>query len=76
VQDRLIKHHKKAYASRYAGWKTDIIHVAFSLIDTNELNSRNMRGADQYFGDAIERTNRYLDRIDHDRQIEKAIALL
>jgi len=69
-------HHKKAYASRYAGWKTDIIRVDFSLLDTNELNSRNMRGPDQYFGDAIERTSRYLDRIDHERQKEKAIALL
>ena len=76
VQDRLLKHHKKAYASRYAGWKTDIIRVDFSLLDTNELNSRNMRGPDQYFGDAIERTSRYLDRIDHERQKEKAIALL
>jgi len=35
-----------------------------------------MRGPDQYLGDAIERTNRYLDRIDHYHQEEKAKALL
>jgi len=76
VRDRLLKHHEKAHASRYTGWGFDLFHVDFSLLDTNELNSRNMRGPDQYLGNAIERTNRYLDRIDHDRQKDKVIALL
>ena len=76
VHDRLLKHHEKTHTSLYAGWRADIIHVDFSLLDTKELNSRNMRGPDQYTGDAIERTNCYLDRIDHDRQKDKATALL
>ncbi len=76
LHERLIRHHETAYASRYTGWTADVICIEFSLLDTNELNSRNMRGPDQYLGDVIERTHRYLDRIDHDRQQEKATALL
>ncbi|MBX2869557.1 MAG: hypothetical protein KTR18_12820 [Acidiferrobacterales bacterium] len=75
VLERLLIHHKKCWSSRFTGWSADIMRVDFPLLDTAELNSRNMRGPNQYFGDVIDRTNRYLDRVDHERQKAQASAL-
>ena len=76
VLERLLVHHERVWASRFEGWGADTVSVDFPLLDTAELNARNMRGPDQYYGDAIDRTHRYLDRVDHDRQREKAMKLL
>jgi hypothetical protein len=76
VFERLLKHHKKGWESRCKGWGADIIRVDFSLLDTTELNARNMRGTNQYFGDVIDRTHRYLDRVDHERSKELVMTLL
>ena len=59
-----------------AGWNAMVVKVDFSLLDTAELNMRNMRGPNQYYGDVIDRTNRYLDRIDHVQNKHRAKALL
>lgn len=76
VRARLLIHHEKAWSSRFDGWGADTIPVDFPLLNTAELNARNMRGPDQYYGDAVERTQRYLKRVDHERHKEKARALL
>lgn len=76
VHERLVAHHEKVWVSRFAGWGANTSRVDFALLDTAELNARKMRGPDQYFEGVIDRTHRYLDRVDHDRQKEKAIALL
>ena len=51
------------------------MHVDFSLLDTDALNQRNMRGPDQYHGDALQRANEYLDRINHQRLLALATQL-
>ena len=74
--DRLVLHHKRVWTSRFEGWGADQVAVEFSLLDTEALNARNMRGPDQYYGDAMERTQRYLDRVDHNRLKAKVKILL
>jgi len=76
VLERLLLHHKKAWASRFTGWDTDIALVDFNLLNTTELNSRNMRGPDQYLGNVLKRTSRYLDKVDHGRQKQRVMELL
>jgi len=76
VLERLLKHQEKVWASQFGGWEYDLVPVDFPLLETAELNARNMRGPDQYHGDAIDRTSRYLTQIDHERQKEKVKALL
>ena len=76
VLERLLTHHQKGWASRYTDWGADVIPVDFPLLDTSELNAREMRGPNQYFGDVIDRTRRYLSRVDHERSKKMALALL
>jgi len=74
--DRLLNHHKKVWTSQFTGWGAEIERVDFQLLDTGDLNSRNMRGPNQYFGNVIDRTHRYLDKVDHKRTKKQAIALV
>ena len=76
VLTRLLAHHERVWASRFDGWGCDAVLVDFPLLDTDALNARNMRGPDQYYGDAIERTRRYVERVDHVRQQARARALI
>lgn len=76
VLERLLKHHERVWTSQFDGWSYDLVPVDFRLLDSAELNARNMRGPDQYQGDAINRTRRFLMQIDHERQKEKVKALL
>lgn len=74
--ERLILHHESGWSRRFPGWSADIVAVNFSLLNTAELNVRNMKGPDEYLGDAIQRSNQYLDRIDHARALEKVTKIL
>jgi len=76
VHERLLAYLRKGWTYRFEGWACDTVRVDFGLLNTAELNVNNMRGPDQYFGDVLDRTHRYLDRVDHDRQQAKAMALL
>ena len=72
---RLQQHHRKCWQRQYPGWTADVVPVDFDLLDESALNARNMRGPDQYHGDAIARTEAYLDRIDHQAAEQKARTL-
>lgn len=65
VLDRLKRHHRKVWQLQYPAWEADVLPVDFDLLDTQALNQRNMRGPDQYQGDAVLRAKSYLARIDH-----------
>ncbi len=64
--DRLEKHHWKVWKHQYPDWSAKIELVDYDLLDTVELNERNMRGADQYLGDPIARARQFIHRIDHE----------
>lgn len=76
VLERLLAHHRKVSKSRFPEWRADVVRVDFPLLNTNELNARNMRGPDQYYGDPVVRAHRYLDRVDHVRLKSKVTKLL
>jgi hypothetical protein len=62
---RLLDHHGKGCSRHYPGWDCVIETVDFDLLDTAELNRRNMSGPDQFLSDAAARARAYLARIDH-----------
>jgi len=70
--NRLLRHHKKTWIEHAGDWRAEILRVDFSLLDTMALNARNMRGPDQYYGDAVKRSHRFIDRFDHDRLKKRA----
>ena len=70
--ERLKDHHWKVWTRQYSGWSAEIEQVDFDLLDTSELNLRNMRGPDQYHGDAVVRAHRFLQRVDHKRASARA----
>ncbi len=73
---RLLRHHDKVWSSRFHGWTAESLRVDFLLLNTFELNVRDMRGPDQYPGDVVQRAHRYLDRINHPRLRNKAQSLV
>jgi len=73
---RLLRHHEDSWTRYFGEWQAEIARVDFSLLDTTQLNARNMRGPDQYYGNTIERTNNFLDRFDHDQLRLKTESLL
>lgn len=76
VQARLEAHHRKVWARQYPAWTAQVVPVEFDLLDTTELNKRNMRGPDQYLGDAVCRARDFLRRIDHETASRKVGNLL
>lgn len=75
VAERLTAHHRKVWTFQYPDWDADVLPVDFPLLDTHELNARNMRGPDQYLADAAQRARRYLLRIDHETAATRARGL-
>jgi len=73
---RLTAHHQRVWEFQYPGWSAATTLVDFDLLNTAELNKRNMRGADQYHGDPIARAKRFIDRIDHTRTSAKVRQLV
>ena len=65
LRSRLLEHHDRVWASQHAGWSGDVVRVDFDLLSTAELNRRKMRGADQFFGDAVIRARDFIARRDH-----------
>jgi len=76
VLSRLLQHQEKVWRAQHAQWQYRLEPVTFDLLDTAELNARNMRGPDQYLGDAVGRALRYLDRIGHELALAKAQSLV
>ena len=50
ARERLLGHHRKS-----AGWNCTIEKVDYDLLDTAELNQRQMLGPDQYLYDPVPR---------------------
>jgi hypothetical protein len=70
--DRLEKHHRKVWKHQFSDWTAEVEPVDYDLLDTTELNQRNMRGPDQYLGDPIARARNFIQRIDHEASAERA----
>lgn len=70
--ERLKAHHFRVWERQYPGWNALIEPAGFDLLNTEELNRRNMRGPDQYLGDPVQRAADFLHRIDHSAAAEKA----
>ena len=75
-RDSLLRHYIKGWTAKYAGWDYTLETVDFDLLDTAHLNARKMQGPDQYLHNAIPRANRFMDRIDHDKAVTKALSAL
>jgi hypothetical protein len=75
-RERLLVHYSKGWSLHRPGWSCTIEPVDFDLLDSTELNQRNMRGPDQYLHDAIPRARGFIDRIDHSKGMERARATL
>jgi hypothetical protein len=60
AREKLLERYWKGYQKRYPGWDAHIAKINFPLLDTIELNKRNHRGPDQYFGDPIPRARRFI----------------
>lgn len=69
---RLLVHHWKGWSRRCPGWASTVERVDFPLLDTIELNRRQMRGPDQYLFDAIPRARSFIERVRHERNVAKA----
>lgn len=76
VLDRLQKHHQKVWRHQYSDWAAKLVPVDFDLLAVSELNQRNMRGPDQYFGDPIQRARRFIHRTNHQAAEEQARRLV
>lgn len=76
VLDRLKQHHRKVWQQQYPTWEAGVVLVNFDLLDTRALNQRNMRGPDQYQGDAVLRAKNYLARVEHSAAAESARLIL
>jgi hypothetical protein len=70
----MLDHYMKGWSDRYAGWDCTLETVDFDLLNTVALNKRKMQGPDQYLHNAIPRARRFIERIDHEKGIEKAYA--
>ena len=76
VSARLEVHHRKVWTTQYPDWSADIVPVDFDLLDTVQLNRRNMRGPEQYLCDAETRARLFLRRINHKRHIARVRGML
>ncbi len=70
-RDRLLAHHRKVWTHQHPDWDADVEPVNFNLLNTVELNARNMRGVDQYLHDPLPRALKFLSKYDHVIQAQK-----
>lgn len=79
-RDRLLDHHRRAWSSQYKasdpGWGCTLERVEFDLLNRRDLNTRHMRGPEQYLRNAIPRARCFIDRIDYAKAAEKALQCL
>lgn len=75
VLDRLERHHRKVWKRQYSDWSATIEPVDYNLLSSADLNRRNMRGPDQYFGDPVQRARAFIHRVDHKMAAERARSL-
>jgi hypothetical protein len=59
-RDALLVRYWKRYRSRQPEWNATITKIDFPLLCTDELNARQHRGPDQYFGDPIPRARKFI----------------
>jgi len=70
---RLLQHHTSAWSGQYSGgWNCILERVEFDLLSTAELNRRKMLGPDQYGEDPVSRAQVFIQRIDHNKGMDKA----
>ncbi|KIC48708.1 hypothetical protein [Tateyamaria sp. ANG-S1] len=60
-RDNLLSRYWKWHQEQFYGWTATVIAVDFCLLDTSELNKRQHRGPDQYFGDPIPRARKFIN---------------
>jgi hypothetical protein len=75
LRERLLRHHARAWSSRYEGWSCAVERVDFDLLSTADLNARKMLGPDQYLHPALPRAQGFIERRDHVRAAAQALAL-
>jgi predicted transcriptional regulator len=68
----LLDHHRKCWTAQFVRWDCVIEPVTFDLLDTAELNQRNMRGPNQYLFDPRPRAQRFINRVKHDQAAARA----
>ena len=72
---RLLLHHTGGWSNTYAeGWNCALEIVDFNLLDTSELNKREMLGPDQYLHDPIPRAHCFIERVNHSSAARKAVS--
>lgn len=64
-REKLLTHYWKDWRERYVGWNANVQKIDFPLLDTAELNKKNHRGPDQFFGDPVARARQYLLSFQH-----------
>lgn len=63
LRERLLSHYWRGWRGRYPGWDATISRLDFPLLDTAELNKREHRGPDQFFGDPVARARNFISSI-------------
>jgi len=70
---RLLQQHTSGWADHHPqGWNCVLERVEFDLLNTTELNCRNMLGPNQYDKNPIPRAQSFIQRIDHGKGVESA----
>ena len=72
VRNKMLRYHKKNWSRTAENWSCIVEKVQFDLLDTNSLNRRKMKGPNQYFGDPLERSKRFIRGINHRESFRKA----
>lgn len=75
IRKRLLEHHTRVWSRQYDGWHCAIERVDFDLLATADLNTRRMRGPDQYLHDPIPRARRFIAQRDHANAAARALAI-
>ncbi len=63
--EKLTSHHRKGWCQQFKNWNCTFEKVEFDLLDNEALNSRKMKGPDQYLHNPIRRAERFIGKIDH-----------
>ncbi len=63
--EKLIAHHRKGWSTIYENWDCTLQKVDFNLLNTSALNSRRMKGPNQYLHNPIHRASKFIEKFDH-----------
>ena len=62
---KLISHHRNGWSQQYENWDCIFQKINFNLLNTASLNSRKMRGPDQYLHNPIQRAEKFIKKFDY-----------